>query len=66
MPTFLVLKFFAPCSRPWSGTNFNEKRSNKLRDFILDDQSLLVELIGSADLEVIKDLTRGLAIVALL
>jgi len=27
--------------------------------FILDDQELLVELIGSADLEVIKDLTRG-------
>jgi transcription elongation factor GreA-like protein len=39
---------------------FNEKRSNKLRDFILDDQTLLVELIGSADLEVIKDLTRAL------
>lgn len=39
---------------------FNEKRSNKLRDYILDDQVLLVELIGSADLEVIKDLTRAL------
>ena len=39
---------------------FNEKKSNKLRDFILDDQDLLVELIGSADLEVIKDLTRAL------
>lgn len=39
---------------------FNEKRSNRLRDYILDDQSLLVELIGSADLEVIKDLTRAL------
>jgi transcription elongation GreA/GreB family factor/transcription elongation factor GreA-like protein len=39
---------------------FNEKRSNKLRDFILVDQTLLVELIGSADLEVIKDLTRAL------
>ncbi len=39
---------------------FNEKRSNKLRDFILSDQTLLVELIGSADLEVIKDLTRAL------
>ena len=39
---------------------FNEKRSNSLRDFILDDQTLLVELIGSADLEVIKDLTRAL------
>ncbi len=39
---------------------FNERRSNKLRDFILDDQTLLVELIGSADLEIIKDLTRAL------
>ena len=39
---------------------FNEKRSNRLRDFILADQQLLVELIGSADLEVIKDLTRAL------
>jgi transcription elongation GreA/GreB family factor/transcription elongation factor GreA-like protein len=39
---------------------FNEKRSNKLRDYILADQTLLVELIGSADLEVIKDLTRAL------
>ncbi|HSH95572.1 MAG TPA: GreA/GreB family elongation factor [Roseimicrobium sp.] len=39
---------------------FNEKRSNRLRDFILDDQLLLVELIGSADFEVIKDLTRAL------
>ncbi|MBI3191373.1 MAG: transcription elongation factor GreA, partial [Pedosphaera parvula] len=39
---------------------FNEKRSNRLRDFILDDQSLLVELIGTADIEVIKDLTRAL------
>jgi transcription elongation factor GreA-like protein len=34
---------------------FNEKRSNRLRDYILDDQELLVELIGSADFEVIKD-----------
>jgi transcription elongation GreA/GreB family factor len=39
---------------------FNERRSNRLRDFIVDDQELLVELIGSADLEVIKDLTRAL------
>src|SRR5207245_1693136 len=39
---------------------FNEKRSNRLRDYILDDQKLLVELIGSADLDVIKDLTRAL------
>jgi transcription elongation GreA/GreB family factor len=39
---------------------FNERKSNRLRDFILDDQQLLVELIGSADFEVIKDLTRAL------
>jgi len=39
---------------------FNEKRSNRLRDYILDDQQLLVELIESADIEVIKDLTRAL------
>lgn len=39
---------------------FNEKKSNKLGDYIMSDQSLLVELIGSADLEVIKDLTRAL------
>ena len=39
---------------------FNERKSNRLRDFVLDDQDLLVELIGSADLEVIKDLTRSL------
>ena len=39
---------------------FNERKSNRLRDCILDDQELLVELIGSADLEVIKDLTRAL------
>jgi len=39
---------------------FNEKRSNRLGDYILDDQNLLGELIESADLEVIKDLTRAL------
>src|SRR5258708_27816822 len=39
---------------------FNERRSNRLGDFILDDQQLLVELTVSADLEVIKDLTRAL------
>jgi transcription elongation GreA/GreB family factor/transcription elongation factor GreA-like protein len=39
---------------------FNEKKSNKLGDFVLGDATLLVELIGSADLEVIKDLTRAL------
>ncbi|MDB6035395.1 MAG: greA [Verrucomicrobiales bacterium] len=39
---------------------FNERKSNRLRDCIIDDQDLLVELIGSADLEIIKDLTRAL------
>ena len=39
---------------------FNEKRSNRLRDFILADQDLLPELTASAELEFIKDLTRAL------
>ncbi len=39
---------------------FNEKRSNRLRDFIMEDQDLLGELTASADIEVIKDLTRAL------
>lgn len=39
---------------------FNEKKSNKLRDFILSDHELLPELIASADIEVVKDLTRAL------
>lgn len=39
---------------------FNEKRSNRLREFVLDDQTLLADLTASADLEVIKDLTRAL------
>ena len=39
---------------------FNEKRSNRLREFIVDDQELLPDLIASADIEVIKDLTRAL------
>ena len=39
---------------------FNEKRSNRLREFILDDHELLGELTASADIEVIKDLTRAL------
>lgn len=39
---------------------FNEKRSNRLREFMLDDPTLLVDLTASADLEVIKDLTRAL------
>jgi transcription elongation GreA/GreB family factor len=39
---------------------FNEKRSNRLRDYILEDQELLPELTASAELEFIKDLTRAL------
>jgi transcription elongation GreA/GreB family factor len=39
---------------------FNEKRSNRLRDFILEDQELLGELTAYADIDVIKDLTRAL------
>jgi len=39
---------------------FNEKKSVKLSDYILNDQDLLPQLIESADLEVVKDLTRNL------
>jgi len=39
---------------------FNEKKSNRLHDFILDDHELLPELIESADIEIIRDLTRTL------
>ncbi|HSY18830.1 MAG TPA: GreA/GreB family elongation factor [Candidatus Acidoferrales bacterium] len=39
---------------------FNERRSNRLRDFILEDQALIAELTASADIEIIKDLTRAL------
>jgi transcription elongation GreA/GreB family factor len=39
---------------------FLEKKTNKLRDYILNDQELIVELISSADIDVIKDLTRTL------
>jgi transcription elongation GreA/GreB family factor len=39
---------------------FNERRSNRLRDFILEDHELLGELTASADIEVVKDLTRAL------
>ena len=39
---------------------FNERRSNRLRDFILEDQQLIAELTASADIEVVKDLTRAL------
>ncbi len=39
---------------------FNEKRSNRLREFMLDDQELIADLTATADLEIIKDLTRAL------
>ena len=39
---------------------FNERKSNRLRDFILDDQNLLPDLIEVADVDVIKDLVRTL------
>lgn len=39
---------------------FNEKRSNRLRDFIMSDQRLLSDLTAAADLDVIRDVTRGL------
>ena len=39
---------------------FNEKRSNKLREFIVGDQELIADLTASADIDVIKDLTRAL------
>ncbi len=39
---------------------FNEKRSNRLRDYILEDQALIAELTASADIEIVKDLTRAL------
>ncbi len=39
---------------------FNEKRSNRLRDFMMSDQELIADLTGTADIEVVKDLTRAL------
>lgn len=39
---------------------FNEKRSNRLREFMLSDQELIADLTGTADIEVVKDLTRAL------
>lgn len=39
---------------------FNERKSNRLRDFILEDQNLLPDLIIAADIDVIKDLVRTL------
>lgn len=39
---------------------FNDKRSSRLQDLVLDDKRLLGSLIESADVEVVKDLTRAL------
>jgi transcription elongation GreA/GreB family factor len=39
---------------------FNDKRSNRLRDFLLEDQELISDLTATADIEVVKDLTRAL------
>ncbi|MSU57979.1 MAG: hypothetical protein EXS35_07340 [Pedosphaera sp.] len=43
---------------------FNERRSNRLREFIVSDQDLIVDLTASADIELIKDLTRALQLSA--
>ena len=39
---------------------FNERHSNKLREFIISDHELIADLTASADIDVIKDLTRAL------
>lgn len=39
---------------------FNEKRSSRLRDFMMSDQELVADLTGTADIEVVMDLTRAL------
>lgn len=39
---------------------FKEKKTNRLKDYLLSDTALLSELIETADLEVVKDLTRAL------
>ena len=39
---------------------FNEKKTSKLGDFIMSDQDLVTDLIGSADVEVVEDLVRAL------
>jgi len=38
----------------------SEKKANKLRDHIIDDPDLIGQLTASADLEVIKDITRAI------
>lgn len=39
---------------------FNEKKTARLHDFVLDDLQLLPDLIEAADVEIIKDLVRSL------
>ena len=39
---------------------FKEKKTSRLKDYLLSDATLLPELIEAADLEVVKDLTRTL------
>lgn len=39
---------------------FKEKKTSRLKDYLLSDTALLSELIETADLEVVKDLTRTL------
>lgn len=39
---------------------FMEKKGNRLRDYVLEDQTLIPALIESADVEIIRDLTRTL------
>lgn len=39
---------------------FQERKTRRLQDYVLADQDLIIELIESADIEVIKDLTRAL------
>lgn len=39
---------------------FNEKKSNRLGDYVLKEASLIKRLIGGTDLEIVKDLTRAL------
>ena len=38
----------------------NDKKSNRLGDYLLEDHELIVELLEAADLDVIKDATRAL------
>lgn len=39
---------------------FHEKKTSRLKDYLLSDTKLLPELIETADLEIVKDLTRSL------